>query len=87
MRGHLQELRQVADAAGRPFDQLKLSLRLKLSVEDVQGSHQAFIDQYCAYKALGLSHLVLDFRREDLSEMLDTLALVADEIRPAVQAG
>jgi hypothetical protein len=47
----------------------------------------AYIDQYCAYKALGLSHLALDFRREDLSEMLDTLALVADEIRPAVQAG
>ena len=31
---------------------------------------------------LAFSHLALDFRREDLSEMLDTLALVADEIRP-----
>jgi probable F420-dependent oxidoreductase len=87
MRRHLEELRQVADAARRPFDQLKLSLRLKLSVEDVQGSRQAIIDQYCAYKVLGLSHLALDFRRENLSEMLDTLALVADEIQPAVQAG
>jgi alkanesulfonate monooxygenase SsuD/methylene tetrahydromethanopterin reductase-like flavin-dependent oxidoreductase (luciferase family) len=87
MRGHLEALRKVADAAGRPFDQLKLSLRLKLSVDDVQGSHQAIIDQYCAYKALGLSHLALDFRRENLAEMLDTLALLADEIRPAVQAG
>jgi probable F420-dependent oxidoreductase len=86
MRAHLEQLRKVADAAGRPFEGLTLSLRLKLSAAEVQGSRQAIIDQYCAYKALGLSHLVVDFRRDDLSEMLDTLAVLATEIRPAVNA-
>ena len=31
-----------------------------------------------------LTHVVLDFRRNDLEEMLDVLELVATEIRPAV---
>jgi alkanesulfonate monooxygenase SsuD/methylene tetrahydromethanopterin reductase-like flavin-dependent oxidoreductase (luciferase family) len=86
MRTHLEHLRQVADQQGRAFDTLDLSLRLKLSPEAVQGSHQAIIDQYGAYKALGLCHLAIDFRRDDLSHMLETLDLVATEIRPAVQA-
>jgi probable F420-dependent oxidoreductase len=83
---HLEHLQQVADQAGRPFDTLELSLRLKLSPEAVQGSRQAIIDQYGAYRELGLSHLAVDFRRDDLSQMLETLDLVATEIRPAVQA-
>jgi probable F420-dependent oxidoreductase len=86
LRGHLEQLQQVAAAASRPFDTFALSLRLKLSIAEVQGSRQAIIDQYCAYKRLGLHHLVLDFRRDDLSQMLETLDLVATEIRPAVQA-
>ena len=64
------------------FDQLKLSLRLKLRWKTCRARNCAITDQYCATSGLGLSHLALDFRREDLSEMLDTLALVADEIRP-----
>jgi hypothetical protein len=52
----------------------------------VEGSHQAIIDQYCAYTKLGLSHLVVDFRRHDLSQMLEILDLLATAIRPAVQA-
>ncbi len=72
--------------AGRPFDELELSLRLPLRAETVQGSRQAIIDQYCAYKALGLTHLVVDFRRDNLAQMLETLDLIVTEIRPAVQA-
>jgi hypothetical protein len=34
-----------------------------------KGSHQSIVDQYCAYKKLGLSHVV-DLRRNDLSQML-----------------
>jgi probable F420-dependent oxidoreductase len=85
--GILDRLRQATDQAGRPFESLTLSLRLPLPAEAVQGSQQAIIDQYCAYKALGLSHLVVDFRRNDLSQMLETLDLMATRIRPAVQAG
>jgi len=36
---------------------------------------------------LGLTHLVVDFRRDNLAQMLDTLDLMVTEIRPAVQAG
>jgi probable F420-dependent oxidoreductase len=82
----LGRLRQTAEKAGRPFDELELSLRLPLRVEAVQGSRQAIIDEYGAYKALGLTHLVVDFRRDNLAQMLDTLDLIATEIRPAVQA-
>jgi probable F420-dependent oxidoreductase len=86
MRDHLTHLRRLADDMGRPFDELEISLRLKLTAEAVQDSRQAVIDQYCAYRELGLSHLAVDFRRDDLSQMLETLELVATEIRPAVQA-
>jgi probable F420-dependent oxidoreductase len=86
MRAYLEQLRKIAEAARRPFEPWTLSLRLKLSAAEVQGSRQAIIDQYCAYKTLGLSHLAVDFRRENLSEMLDTLDFLAREISPAVQA-
>jgi probable F420-dependent oxidoreductase len=86
MREHLERLRQVADEAGRPFASLDISLRLALRPEALRGSRQALIDQYCAYKTMGLSHVALDFRRESLAQMLEVLELVATEIRPAVQA-
>ena len=86
LAGTLDRLRQEADKAGRPYDSLALSLRIPLRAEAVEGSSQAIVDQYCAYKKLGLSHLVIDFRRHDLSQMLEALDLMATVIRPAVQA-
>jgi probable F420-dependent oxidoreductase len=87
LRSSLERLQQDADKAGRPFNTIALSLRLPLRADDVQGSRQAIIDQYCAYKALGLTHLVIDFRRDSLAQMLETLDLMVTEIRPAVQVG
>jgi probable F420-dependent oxidoreductase len=87
LRHSLERLQQAAQQAGRPLDTLALSLRLPLRADAVQGSRQAIIDQYCAYKALGLTHLVVDFRRDSLAQMLETLDLMVTEIRPAVQAG
>ena len=49
-------------------------------------SRQAVVDQLRAYKALGLTHVMLDFRRDTLGEILESLDLVAKEIRPAVDA-
>jgi probable F420-dependent oxidoreductase len=86
MREYLERLRQAADTAGKRFEDLELSLRLKLSPEALRGSRQAIVDQYCAYKTLGLSHLAVDFRRDDLAHMLEVLDVVVTEIRPAVQA-
>jgi probable F420-dependent oxidoreductase len=87
LRHSLERLQQAAQQAGRPLDTLALSLRLPLRADAVQGSRQAIIDQYCAYKALGLTHLVVDFRRDSLAQMLEILDLMMTEIRPAVQAG
>jgi len=87
LRHSLARLQQAAEKAGRPFNTIALSLRLPLRADAVQGSRQAIIDQYCAYKALGLTHLVVDFRRDSLAQMLETLDLMVTEIRPAVQAG
>ena len=87
LRHSLERLQLAANKAGRPFDTLALSLRLPLRADAVQGSRQAIIDQYCVYKALGLTHLEVDFRRDSLAQMLEILDLMVTEIRPAVQAG
>jgi probable F420-dependent oxidoreductase len=87
LRHSLERVQQAAEKAGRPFNTIELSLRLPLRADAVQDSRQAIIDQYCAYKALGLTHLVVDFRRDSLAQMLETLDLMVTEIRPAVQAG
>src|SRR5262249_13218489 len=76
LRRTLERLRQEADKARRPHDTPALSLRIPLRAEAVQGSHQAIVDQYCTYKKLGLSHLVVDFRRNDLTQMVETLDLM-----------
>ena len=43
-------------------------------------------DLLAEYKRLGLRHIVLEFRRDDLGRMLEILDLVAGTIRPAVDA-
>ena len=50
----------------------------------MRGAAKAVVDQLSAYKAFGLTHVMLDFRRDSLGEMLEILELVAKEIRPAV---
>ena len=55
-----------------------------LRPEAVQGPRQAIVDELAGYKALGLTHVAMDFRRNGLGEMLEILDMVATEIRPAV---
>ncbi len=82
----LERLRAAADAAKRPFETIALSIRVALRSDVVRESRQAVVDQLCAYKWLGLTHVMLDFRRDTLAEMLEILDLVTREIRPAVDA-
>lgn len=86
LRAALQRLRAAADAAERPFETITLSIRMTLRRDAVRRSVQVVVDQLCAYKALGLTHVMLDFHRDTLGEMLEDLDLVAKEIRPAVAA-
>jgi probable F420-dependent oxidoreductase len=80
----LDRLRKAADAAGRPFESITLSLRFGLSDELLAKGPQAIIDVLGEYKRLGLSHVLVEFRREDLGRMLEILDLIAGTVRPAV---
>jgi len=82
----MTRLRAVADQGRRPFDTITLSLRFGLRDELLAQGPQAVIDVLGEYKRLGLRHIVLEFRRDDLGRMLEILELVAGTIRPAVDA-
>ena len=77
-------LRAAADAAGRSMSSIELSVRVSLKQASLRESKHAIADQLAGYKRPGLTHVVLDFRRDTLAEMLDALDMVATEIRPAV---
>ena len=47
---------------------------------------QAVVDQLSECKRLGLAHVMIDFRRDDLGRMLELLEVVATKLRPAVDA-
>jgi probable F420-dependent oxidoreductase len=80
----LKRLREVADSAGRRFETIELSLRFALRDDLLAQGPQAVIDAVAEYKRLGLGHILLEFRRDDLSRMLEILDLVAGTVRPAV---
>ena len=82
----LGRLRAAADAARRPWETITLSLRFGLGDELLAQGRQAVIDRLGEYKRLGLSHVLLEFRRDDLTRMIEILDLVTGTIRPALDA-
>jgi probable F420-dependent oxidoreductase len=80
----LGRLRKAADEAGRPLESIELSLRFGLTDDLIKQGRQAIVDTLAAYKRLGLRHVVLEFRRDDLGRMLEILDLVTGDVRPAV---
>jgi probable F420-dependent oxidoreductase len=85
-RDGLALLRKAADAHGRSWETLEISMRFGLSDELLAQGQQAVVDQLCEYKRLGVRHALVEFRRPDLGRMLELLGLVAGTIRPAVTA-
>ena len=83
-REALPRLRAAADKAGRAFDTIALSLRFTLRDDLLAKGTQAVVDTLVEYKRLGLSHILLEFRRDDLGRMLEILDLVTSAVRPAV---
>ena len=77
-------LRAAADQAGRAFDTIELSLRYTLRDDLLAKGTQAVVDILAEYKGLGLSHMLLEFRRDDLGRMLEILDLVTSAVRPTV---
>jgi probable F420-dependent oxidoreductase len=84
VREALPRLRAAADKVGRAFDTIELSLRYTLRDDLLGKGTQAVVDTLVEYKRLGLSHIVLEFRRDDLGRMLEILDLVTSAVRPAV---
>jgi probable F420-dependent oxidoreductase len=81
----LGRLRQAADAVGRPLESIELSLRFGLSDDLLGKGPQAVVDVLAEYKRLGLRHVVLEFRRDDLGRMLEILDVVTRDVRPALE--
>jgi alkanesulfonate monooxygenase SsuD/methylene tetrahydromethanopterin reductase-like flavin-dependent oxidoreductase (luciferase family) len=84
LREALGRLRAAADAAGRAMDTIELSLRHTLRDDALAGGAAAAIDELGQFKHLGLTHVLLEFRRDDLGRMLEILDVVTGTIRPAV---
>ena len=61
-----------------------LSIRYSLKDEMLAQGTQAVVDELGEYKRLGLGHVMIDFRRDDMAKMLELLDLVTGTIRPAV---
>jgi probable F420-dependent oxidoreductase len=85
-REALDRLRRAAENVNRRFETIDLSLRFGLTDELIGQGPQAVIDMLAAYKALGVSHVMLEFRRDDLGRMVEILDFVTTRIRPAVDA-
>jgi alkanesulfonate monooxygenase SsuD/methylene tetrahydromethanopterin reductase-like flavin-dependent oxidoreductase (luciferase family) len=86
LREGLTKLRAAADAAKRPFDALTLSIRNPLRDDELAQGKQAVVDLLAEYKRIGVKHIVLDFRRDDLGRMIEILDFVTGTVRPAVDA-
>jgi probable F420-dependent oxidoreductase len=81
----LGRLRMAAEAARRPFESIALSLRFGLTDALLAQGSQAVVDTLAEYKRLGLAHVLLEFRRDDLNRMLEILDLVTGKVRPALE--
>lgn len=86
LREALARLRAAADAARRPLETITLSLRVGLRDELLAQGPQAVVDHLAEYGRLGVRHLMLDFRRDDLGRMLEILDLVTATVQPALAA-
>jgi len=84
LREALGRLRAVADQHRRDMKTIEISVRYSLSDGMLGKGAQMVIDQLGEYKRIGLHHVLIDFRRDDLGKMLELLDLVTGTIRPAV---
>jgi len=85
LREGLGRLEKVAAQHQRDMKTIDISVRYSLPDTLIAGGPQRAIDELAGYKRLGLSHVMIDFRRDDLPKMLELLELVTRTIRPAVE--
>jgi probable F420-dependent oxidoreductase len=84
LRDSLAELRRLAEAAGRAWQSIEISMRFELSEKVLADGVPAVIDRLGEYERLGVSHVAIVFRRDEPARMFELLDLVAAKIRPAL---
>jgi probable F420-dependent oxidoreductase len=78
------ELKRLADAAGRAWSTIEISMRFEMSEAVLVEGVQSVVDRLGAYARAGVQHAAVVFRREDPKRMMELLDLVATKIRPAL---
>ena len=84
LREALDRLRAAAERAGRDPATIERSVRFSLPDDLLAQGAQAVAAPLVEYKRLGLSHVMIDFRRDDLGHMLEILDVVTGAVRPVV---
>jgi hypothetical protein len=78
------ELKRLAEAAGRAWSTIEISMRFEMSEAVLTEGVQAVVDRLGEYGRAGVQHIAIVFRREDPKRMLELLDLTATKIRPAL---
>ena len=93
MEAGIAELRQECATQGRRFEELTITLRAGLSIKEshggperraLQGHPEQIVDDLRRFKALGVSHVLMETRYRDLRDMVQIFETFARDIRPRV---
>ena len=89
----LSALREECARQKRPFDELSITLRAGLAIRTssgdpdrkaLQGTPAEIVDDLRGFKALGVSHVLMEASYRDLGQMTRTFEAFARDIRPQV---
>lgn len=89
----LDELRAECARQWRPFEELTITLRAGLAVrahpggpdrKALQGTADEIVEDLQRFKALGVSHVLMEASYRDLGHMISTFETFARDIRPRV---
>jgi probable F420-dependent oxidoreductase len=89
----LSALREECARQKRPFDELSITLRAGLAIRTspggpdrraLQGTPEEIVADLRAFKALGVSHVLMEASYRDLGQMTRTFEAFARDIRPKV---
>ena len=89
----LRELREECSRQKRPFEEITITLRAGLALRTtpggadrkaLQGTPEEIVEDLRRFKALGVSHVLMEASYRDLGHMIRTFETFARDIRPAV---
>ena len=93
MEAGIALLKQECADQGRPLEDLTITLRAGLSIREsrggpdrraLQGTSEQIVGDLRQFKALGVSHVLMEARYRDLDDMVQIFRTFARDIRPQV---